>query len=154
MKKRFISILFLMIGIGGCNSFNTVEQNIRIENKEYVTRSGEIQAIRPQEPLVATPLPVAPTPPKVETRTVTKIQYVDRIPKGYCKVFNLPALPPAPVIPSEEYLKAKEARDEAALDRILRDYIQALSKHSTNMEADIKKAHKEYLDKCESESRQ
>lgn len=151
MKKRFISILFLMIGIGGCNSFNTVEQNIRIENKEYVTRSGEIQAIHPVELAKATPLPPAP---KVETRTVTKIQYVDRIPKGYCKVFNLPALPPAPVIPSEEYLKAKEARDEAALDRILRDYIQALSKHSTNMEADIKKAHKEYLDKCESESRQ
>jgi hypothetical protein len=129
-------ILFSLVVLGGCYSFNNVEIHTT-EARQPIISSQPTISEEEEIPLPEIPIEKKPGP---------------RIPDGLnCPAFVMPELAKTPPLPLKE-LSNISPLDTAALDAIQQRHIEELRLHILKVKRTVRTAYRDYLISCKKSS--
>lgn len=131
---RFIRYtIVLVIGLTGCNSFNTYD--VAVPNHHQTIKTTDIPG------LIAKGLEAEENP---ASGAVTSQPELD---KTLCPQIKLTSLPPPPPLPVEE-LKKISPNDKDAINQLLADHVDALRKYISDQRTQDAAQKRKYLLEC------
>jgi ABC-type Fe3+-hydroxamate transport system substrate-binding protein len=154
IMKRFLSqctvLLLLALASSSCVNRNITYVTIPSASQLVTdrTKSGEPLTAKIVVSGTTEIVPTeTPDPKIVKTPPITPPDDIGPQ-KGFCPLYRLPTLPPAPAAPLDK-LAALKPTDTAAIDALTRNHIEDLHHYIIQTQAILAKSYKDYIANCE-----